>query len=557
MSKYVPFTSIDLSDRTWPQKRIEKHPIWCSVDLRDGNQALANPMNPQQKMRFFSLLISMGFKEIEVSFPSASKTDYDFTRMLIEENHIPEDCTIQILTQARNHLIEKSFEALSGCKRVIVHLYNSTSPAQRDIVFKKSRKEIIDLATDATKRIRDLSTKFDGEIILEYSPESFSQTEVDFATDICNAVFDTWQPASHEKVIINLPSTVEVTTPNVFADYIEYVGRNLHHREQIILSVHTHNDRGCAVAAAEMAQLAGADRVEGTLFGNGERTGNTDLITLALNLYSQGIDPGINILDMQQICDIYQTCTGMPVHPRHPYAGELVFTAFSGSHQDAISKGLAHYNSNNVPWNVPYLPIDPSDIGRSYDAVIRINSQSGKGGAAYIMESVFGFQIPKIMHEALGAAVKREADSKVRELTNSEVNECFQREFLNCKGPYSINNFSVIPPVQNISAVEDQKQKISISAEIVVNSQVQNIKGSGNGIIDALINALKESGVSISVKSFHEHSIAEGSDAKAVAYISIQDQNSHIYHGAGIDTDITSASLKAIINALNKMHNTI
>lgn len=554
MSKYVPFTTINLNDRTWPQKRIEKHPIWCSVDLRDGNQALANPMNPQQKMQFFTMLVSMGFKEIEISFPSASRDDYDFTRMLINDNHIPDDCTIQILTQARNHLIEKSFDAISGCKRVIVHLYNSTSPAQRDIVFKKSRKEIIDIATDATKLIRDLSSKFDGEIILEYSPESFSQTEIDFACDICNSVYETWEPDPHEKVIINLPSTVEVATPNVFADYIEYVSRSLQHREQIILSVHTHNDRGCAVAAAELAQLAGADRVEGTLFGNGERTGNTDLITLALNLYSQGIDPGINISDIQQICDIYQNCTGMQIHPRQPYAGEFVFTAFSGSHQDAISKGLAYYSSNNVNWNVPYLPIDPSDIGRSYDAVIRINSQSGKGGAAYIMESVFGFQIPKIMYPALGAAVKHEADIKGRELTSSEVNECFQREFINCKGPFFINNFSVIPPVQSIRVTGDENQIISISAEIRVDSDVRVIKGSGNGIINALTNALKDIGVFISVKSFHEHSITEGSDAKAVAYISIQDQNSNIFHGVGTDTDVTSTSLKAVINALNKMH---
>jgi 2-isopropylmalate synthase len=445
MNKYVPYESFDFTERTWPSKSITRRPVWCSVDLRDGNQALANPMNPGQKTAYFKLLVAMGFKEIEISFPSASKDDFDFTRALIDQDKIPDGCTIQILTQARDHLIKNSFEAVRGSRRTIIHLYNSTSPAQREIVFKKSKKEIITIAVDAVKQIRDLSTKHTGEVVLQYSPESFSQTEIEFACEICNSVVSAWDPTIDEKVIINLPSTVEMTSPNVFADQIEYAGKQLYHRERIILSVHTHNDRGCAVAAAEMAQMAGADRVEGTLFGNGERTGNTDLITLALNLYSQGIDPGIDVFNISHINEIYEKCTGMSIHPRHPYAGELVFTAFSGSHQDAISKGLANYKTAQGQWNVPYLPIDPSDIGRSYDAVIRINSQSGKGGAAFIMESSFAFQIPKEIHPALGAVVQKAADLKGCELTIAEVKECFYQGFIDFQGPYSITKFSTAP----------------------------------------------------------------------------------------------------------------
>ncbi len=553
MRKYIQVPPIVLPNRTWPGKIIDKCPIWCSVDLRDGNQALANPMNPQQKEIFFDLLVKMGFKEIEVSFPSASKDDFDFTRSLINNNKIPDDCTIQILTQARENLIRKSFCAIRGSARTIVHLYNSTSPAQREIVFRKSRKEVIAIATDAVKLIRDLSEAHNGKIILEYSPESFSQTEIDFACDICNAVIDIWKPAKSEKIIINLPSTVEVTTPNVFADQIEYAGRQLICREQIILSVHTHNDRGCAVAAAELAQMAGAERVEGTLFGNGERTGNTDLITLALNLFSQGIDSGLDMFNIPYLCQIYEKCTGMRIAPRHPYAGESVFTAFSGSHQDAISKGLTHYKSEQKQWNVPYLPVDPADIGRTYDAVIRINSQSGKGGAAFILESVFGIQIPKEMHPALGAAVKKEADAKGCELSSLEVNNCFYQEFINIEGPYAIQSFTLAP--SGVLSEDDSKSdcSVTVSADFRIAGSSQMIKGRGNGLIHALANALNYIGIRFSVRSFHEHSISEGSDARAVAYVGIEGSDSKVFYGAGIDTDIAFTSIKALISALNRM----
>jgi 2-isopropylmalate synthase len=551
MKKYIPYQGLDFPGRTWPSKSIVQQPIWCSVDLRDGNQALANPMNPEQKMNYFKLLVAMGFKEIEISFPSASKDDFEFTKKLIDQNLIPEDCTIQILTQARDHLIKKSFEAINGCKRAIVHFYNSTSPAQREIVFKKSRKEIIDIAVDAAMQIRDLSKKHTGEIVLQYSPESFSQTEIDFACEICNSVVNAWEPQANEKVIINFPSTVEVTTPNIFADQIEYAGKHLDHRENIILSVHTHNDRGCAVAAAEMALQAGADRVEGTLFGNGERTGNADLITIALNLYSQGIDPGIDVFNISHIQEIYELCTGMSIHPRHPYAGELVFTAFSGSHQDAISKGLANYKISSGQWNVPYLPIDPSDIGRSYDAVIRINSQSGKGGAAFIMESSFAFQIPKEMHPAFGATVQKAADIKGSELTITEVKDCFYRDFIDFQGPLSITNFSTKP--QGTQLDTKSTHAISITAEIKNGTRIVPVKGNGNGIIDAMSNAFNSIGIFFSVISFHEHSISGGSDAKAVAYITIEDKESRKFYGAGIDTDIAFTSLKALVSAINRM----
>lgn len=550
MSKYSRSGDFDYPSRTWPSTPVQKAPIWCSVDLRDGNQALANPMSPAQKMEYFRLLAGIGFKEIEISFPSASQTDYEFTRELIDNNHIPDDCTIQILTQAREHLIRKSFDALRGCKRAIFHMYNSTSPAQRDIVFHKSTKEIVNIAVDGVKMIRDIASKFDDTIILEYSPESFSQTEVPFAIDICNAVIDAWSPGKGEKVIINLPSTVEITSPNTYADQIEYVGKNLICRDRVIMSVHTHNDRGCAVAAAELAMMAGAQRVEGTLFGNGERTGNTDLITLILNLYSRGIDPGITITDIASVRETYERCTAMTVHDRHPYAGDLVFTAFSGSHQDAISKGLAAYKHSGAQWNVPYLPIDPNDIGRTYDAIIRINSQSGKGGAAFIMDSVFGFQIPKEMHPEFGETVKRYADRMGRELTQTEIHKCFFDEFINNESPYRIQSFCMIP-----SSVQDSDMRtVTISAEIVKDGKANNIEGKGNGILDALTHALIHSGASFSISSYHEHSISSGSDAKAVAYIAIEDKSGKKFFGAGIDTDIAFASFKALVSGVNRMN---
>ncbi|MDO5575906.1 MAG: 2-isopropylmalate synthase, partial [Fibrobacter sp.] len=431
MNKYTVQQSFQYNQRTWPTKSIKKAPIWCSVDLRDGNQALKNPMNAENKLEFFKTLVKIGFKEIEISFPSASETDYNFTRFLIENNHIPQGTFIQVLTQAREHLIKKSFDALQGAHGVIMHIYNSTSPAQRNVVFKKSCSEIIKLAVDGVKMIRDESTRYNGKVILEYSPESFSQTEPQFACDICNAVVDAWEPHNDEKVIINMPSTVEISTPNIFADQVEYVISQLNKRENIITSIHTHNDRGCAIAAAELAILAGVDRVEGTLFGNGERTGNADIVTLALNMFSQGIDPQLDFSDIGSISKVYTKCMNMPIHPRHPYAGELVFTAFSGSHQDAISKGLSAYNNEGGLWQVPYLPIDPTDIGRSCENIIRINSQSGKGGAAFVLNEICGLGIPHAMYSEVGQAVKTAADSKGKELSVEEIRAVFFTEFVN------------------------------------------------------------------------------------------------------------------------------
>jgi 2-isopropylmalate synthase len=553
MSKYARSQQFSYPSRTWPSQTIEKAPHWCSVDLRDGNQALANPMNPEKKMRYFKYLMSMGFKDIEISFPSASKDDYDFTRTIIEQGLIPDDTTIQVLTQARSHLIEKTFEAIKGCKSAIIHVYNSTSPAQREIVFRKTRQEIITIALDAVKQIRDCSLKHDGKIILEYSPESFSQTEVDFASDICNRVVETWNPQGDEKVIINFPSTVEITTPVVFADQIQYMIDHFDNRENVIVSVHTHNDRGCAIAAAEMALLAGAERVEGTLFGNGERTGNTDIVTMALNLYSKGVDPQIDVFNITEMSSVYEECTGMDIHKRHPYAGELVFTAFSGSHQDAISKGLSHYKHTQGQWNVPYLPIDPADIGRTYDAVIRINSQSGKGGASYIMESVYGFQIPKDMQPSLGKAVQNAADTLGRELNQHEVYECFNKEFLIRPESFSIQSFSI----DTIHGCIETHGTVSIKAEVFDQKKAMSISGKGNGSIDAFVNALETNGISCKVLSFHEHSINSGSNANAVAYIMISDKKDVFYFGAGIDTDITTASLKALGVAVAKMRSSL
>lgn len=548
MKKYGSIPYFDFPQRSWPAKRLEKAPAWCSVDLRDGNQALKNPMSCTQKIAFFKMLLEIGFKEIEVSFPSASKTDFDFTRKLINEGHVPEEVTIQVLTQARKHLIDKTFEAISGSRRCIVHLYNSTSPAQREIVFKKTPQQIIALAVDGVKMVRDNAAHSSCETILEYSPESFSQTELSFASDICNAVIEAWAPDEKQKIIINLPSTVEVSTPNTFADQIEYMSRNIRFSEQVILSVHTHNDRGCAVAAAELAQLAGAQRVEGTLFGNGERTGNADIITLALNCYAQGIDPGLSFQDLSRIESVYRECTGLPVSPRHPYAGELVFTAYSGSHQDAISKGLTSYEEKGGLWNVPYLPIDPKDIGRDYESVIRINSQSGKGGAAYILNQYFGLQIPKDIQPEIGAVIQAATDNKGAEMTHEEVFECISSEFINVSGPFGIERFSIEP-----GTLKDEPQRlVKIKSSVRKYNQTFEIEGCGNGLIDALAQALNFYGTGFRIVSFHEHSLSEGSEAKAVAYMQIENAGNQRFCGIGIDTDIAFASLKALISALNR-----
>ncbi|MFP4416740.1 MAG: 2-isopropylmalate synthase [Chitinispirillaceae bacterium] len=552
-NKYQAFESISLENRQWPSKTITEAPRWCSVDLRDGNQALINPMSRAQKMRFFEILVQAGFKEIEIGFPSASQIEFDFSRDLIDGNRIPDDVSIQILTQAREHLIARSFEAVKGSKRAIIHVYNSTSPAQREVVFRKSPKEIIDIAKKGVRQIKELSRRTQTEIVLEYSPESFSQTELPFAKDICDAVIDTWMPQGDEKVIINLPSTVEVASPNVYADQIEWMSTRMQNRRHAIISVHTHNDRGCAVAAAELAQMAGAQRVEGTLFGNGERTGNTDLVTLAFNLFSQGIDPQLNFSDPASVVQTYMECTGMPIHPRHPYVGELVYTAFSGSHQDAISKGLNSYHrGDNTVWNIPYLPMDPRDIGRSYEAIIRINSQSGKGGAAYILENRFGYRLPRVMHPEFGGIIQKTADLKGCELTAKQVHDCFQMEYIKRDTPFSLHTLQSLGQKEQTAGDDGP---ISISAQVKHDNTIMQITGQGNGVLDAFAAALKQNGVPpFRLLSYDEHSLQEGSNAQAVCYIRIEVQDGGHYFGVGVDTDIARASARALVSAINRSY---
>jgi len=547
MNKYDVPQQTAFDDRTWPSRTISTAPRWCSVDLRDGNQALIDPMNPEQKMIFFRMLAAIGFREIEISFPSASEADYRFTRQLIADGHIPDDCRIQILTQAREHLIKKSFEAVQDAPDVIVHFYNSTSPAQREIVFKKSPAEIIGIAVQSTAMIRNLSTKHNGRVALEYSPESFSQTEPQFVIDICNSVIDTWNPGVDEEIIINLPATVEITTPNRYADAIEYVSSRLERRRQVVLSIHTHNDRGCAVAAAELGMLAGAQRVEGTLFGNGERTGNADLVTIALNLFSQGIDPGLDFSTIEQFAATYTECTGMEIPPRHPYAGNLVFTAFSGSHQDAISKGIAEFARVGGVWRVPYLPIDPKDIGRTYEGIIRINSQSGKGGAVWILAQQYGFEIPREMYPEIGAAIQKAADAKGKELSAGEVHTAFAAEFINRCDRYRISDWRTLPA----PAPRDDSGSIAVNAVVHDGKREIPVYGSGNGFLDALTHALMTAGMSFTVKSYHEHSLGEGSEAKAASYVAIE-RNGQVRFGVGVDTDIARATILALVSALNR-----
>jgi 2-isopropylmalate synthase len=547
MAKYCNMQTIEMPDRKWPSRKITKAPRWCSVDLRDGNQALVSPMNVEQKKEFFRMLVEIGFREIEIGFPSASKTEFDFTRGLIKESLIPDNVTVQVLTQAREHLIYKTFEALSGVRKVIIHLYNSTSAPQREIVFGKTQAEIIELAVRATELIRSLSKQSGIEVALQYSPESFSQTELSFAREICDAVVDTWAPQDSEKVIINLPSTVEVAMPNVYADQIEWMSTNLKNKNNVIFSVHTHNDRGCAVAAAELAILAGAQRVEGTLFGNGERTGNADLVTIALNLYTQGIDPEMDIFNIDGISEVYSRCTSMTIHPRHPYAGELVYTAFSGSHQDAISKGIDHFNTNGGNWCVPYLPIDPKDVGRSYEAVIRINSQSGKGGAARVLRDNFGFVIPREMQAEFGSMIQNLADRHERELRNNEIGECFYKNFINLD--------SAPVEMKELRFENEGKGVTKISCVICKENGQIVIEGRGNGPVDAFVQAFSSRLFPIKVMSFCEHSLCEGSDARAVAYIQIEWGEGERFFGAGIDNDIACASVKAVICAVNRFFN--
>ena len=529
----------------WATKdHIKKAPIWCSVDLRDGNQALIEPMGLEEKLEFFQLLVDIGFKEIEVGFPAASETEFIFVRTLIERNMIPDDVTIQVLTQAREHIIRKTFEAVKGAPRAVIHLYNSTSVAQREQVFRKSKKEIKQLAVDGARLLKQLADEIDGNFSFEYSPESFHGTEVDYAVEVCNAVLDVWQPTKNQKAIINIPGTVETAMPHVFATQIAYINQNLAHRDNVILSLHPHNDRGCGVSDAELGILAGADRIEGTLFGNGERTGNVDIITIAMNLFSYGTDPELDFADMPKIREIYERLTKMQVYERHPYAGDLVFTAFSGSHQDAIAKGMAwREEKKEKTWTVPYLPIDPVDVGRTYDAdVIRINSQSGKGGINYILKQNFSISIPKAMGEAVGYTVKQVSDEQHKELSPQWVYEIFEENFVNYMPNFHISecHFS-------------QTQGIMAEATIVCGEKKTIVDANGNGRLDAVSNIIKQYfGISYELSSYEEHALSKGSSSKAMAYVCVN-CNGTSHWGAGMDEDIIKASIHALVVAVNKL----
>ncbi len=545
-SKYKPYKPIELPDRTWPSNAIEKKPLWCSVDLRDGNQALIEPMGQERKKRMFELLCNLGFKEIEVGFPAASQTDFDFVRWLIEEEKIPSDVTIQVLTQARSHIIERTFEALDGADRAIVHFYNSTSTLQRKVVFNQDEAGIKKIATDAAELVKKLALEnTHTDWSFEYSPESFTGTECEYAVAVCNAVVRILKDASQNKVIINLPATVEMTSPNMYADQIEWMHRNLLNRENIILSLHPHNDRGTAVAATELGLMAGADRVEGTLFGNGERTGNVDIVTLALNLLTQGIDPELDFTNINHVIREVEFCNKLPVHPRHPYAGDLVFTAFSGSHQDAINKGLQALKKTNEPhWEVPYLPIDPADLGRTYEAVVRINSQSGKGGIAYILENDHGVSLPRRLQIALSAEVQKVADETGREIISSEIWDIFESCFVKSNG-LELISFEV-------SSKEDGQDSLEI---VLANGdKQQKIHAQGEGPLSAAIHALNEAFVTnLSISEFHQHSIGSGSGASAITYIEITKDKKVTRWGVGIDKNTLKSSIKAIICCFNNI----
>jgi 2-isopropylmalate synthase len=551
-TKYRPCPTVDLPDRRWPSRTLARAPRWCSVDLRDGNQALAQPMSVGVKLEFFRFLAALGFREIEVGFPAASQVEFDFTRRLIDEGIVPGTVAIQVLTQAREPLIRRTVEALRGAGRAILHLYNSTSTVQRRVVFGMSRRAVIELAVSATCLAREEAQRLDGtELTLEYSPESFTGTEPEFALEICEAVLEAWGATAARPAILNLPATVEMSTPNVYADRIEWFLRRLSRPERAILSVHAHNDRGTAVAATELALLAGAARVEGTLFGNGERTGNVDLLTLALNLLTQGIDPGLDFSDVDAVVAVYERCTGLPVHPRHPYAGELVHTAFSGSHQDAISKGLrAREHERHACWQVPYLPIDPLDIGRSYEALIRINSQSGKGGAAWVLEKEHGFALPKAMHPEFGALVQRLSEAAGGELAPEAISAAFEREYLGRTQPLGLVRWHIEDEPAGDGTLAAQAL---VLATVTIDGSPREVRGTGNGPIDAFCNALRAAGVAdFSLLSYHEHGLDSGSGSRAAAYIQIEAAGGARLFGVGIDTDIAAAAFRAILGALNR-----
>ncbi len=547
LNKYSSFESIELPNRTWPDKKISSAPIWCSVDLRDGNQALAIPMNISQKLELFELLVEIGFKEIEIGFPSASETEFNFVRKLVDDNLIPEGVKLQCLVQAREHLIKKTFEAIDGVPNAIVHIYNSTSPLQREITFGGATKsDIKKIAVEGTQLIKELvSTVPATNVDLEYSPESFSDTEIEFALEVCEGVMDVWEPTLTRPIILNLPATVEWTTPNVHADQIEWFCNNLKNRESAIISLHTHNDRGTGTAATELGLMAGANRVEGTLFGNGERTGNLDIATVALNMNSHGIQTGLDFSDIPKAREVYERCTQMKVPDRHPYAGDLVFTAFSGSHQDAIKKGMDRVDSSSSSWAVPYLTIDPTDIGRTYEAIIRINSQSGKGGIAYILDREYGFDIPKAMQPIVGATIYQLADNKGKELTNQEILEAFKNEFVNVSKSFFLEKYELLHNDLNDG-------QVCCEAKIINSGEPHEIKGSGNGPINAFVNALEKiNQKDFNLKDYRSHAIKGGSDADSAAYILLEGTNGKEAWGCGVDPSIEIAGVKALVSSLN------
>ncbi|WPZ35797.1 2-isopropylmalate synthase [Thalassobaculum sp. OXR-137] len=550
--KYRAYAQVDLPKRSWPDKVIDTAPIWCSVDLRDGNQALVDPMDGARKRRMWDALVKMGFKQIEVGFPSASDTDFNFVRQLIEENLIPDDVTIQVLTQAREHLVQRTFESVLGAKNVIIHLYNSTSELQRRVVFQQDQEGVKKIATDGAEMVRDRLPMLKGQNVqLQYSPESFTGTELDYALEVCEAVMDIWAPVVDNQIILNLPSTVEMSTPNIYADQIEWMHRNFSRRDRICLSVHPHNDRGTGVAAAELAVMAGADRVEGTLFGNGERTGNVDIVTLGLNLFTQGVDPKLDFSDINGLMETAEYCNQLPIHPRHPYAGELVHTAFSGSHQDAINKGMkAIKAANSGVWEVPYLPIDPHDIGRDYEAVIRVNSQSGKGGIAYVLENDHHIRLPKEWQAQFSQVIQRLTDASSQEISSQEIWNAFEKEYVTQpEGRFNLVNFES-------RRVPGSNQVVEVNAVLTDNGTEKTITGQGNGPVNAFSHMMrKEFGLKFKLKDYVEHTRSVGSDAEAAAYIELKvpDETGTSIFGVGIDTDITLAPIKAVVSACNRL----
>ena len=546
-TKYRPYPPMEIPNRKWPNNVITKAPRWCSVDMRDGNQALEIPMNLEEKLNFFRFLVNTGFKEIEIGFPAASDTEFEFTRALIDRNMIPDDVVVQVLTQSRPHIIKKTFEALKGAKQAIVHLYNSTSTLQREVVFNHDMRQTIDLAVEGAKLLKESAKEMpETEFFFEYSPESFTGTEMPFAVEICNAVLDIWQPTPDHKAIINLPSTVEMATPNVYADQIEYCCNNLKYRDSIYVSLHAHNDRGTAVAATELAMMAGADRVEGTLFGNGERTGNTDIMNVAMNLFSQGIDPELDFSNIDASIKIYEESTRMKISPRHPYAGSLVYTAFSGSHQDAIRKGMEAMKNHPDRWEVPYLPIDPMDVGRNYDPIVRINSQSGKGGVAFILEQNYGLYLPKAFQQNFSSVTTSMSDQCHKDLTPSEIYNAFMEHYVDIRTPLELVKYKEIV----LSGHED----VAIEATINYKGETLEITGEGNGIISALCHALEAKfNIVMEVLDYCEHSMELGTKSRAISYIQIVDDQGGIYYGAGTSSNITKSSLRAVISTTNKI----